>query len=79
MSELVSIVIQDEVIFSKIYPFLSCEDICDLLVTTTVVREAVGSHQPWKFDEVFQASLASNRPAGQPPTFANPVYGSGEW
>ncbi len=79
MSTLVSVVIQDEVIFSKLFPFFDYGDVMSMTETSPVVKEAVFNHEFWKFDDKFRASLASSRPAGQPPKFDNPVYGSGKW
>ena len=69
MSELVSVVIEDEVIFSKLFPLFDYGDIARLLETAPVVKEALCEHggKAWKFDDKFRASLASSRPAGQPP------------
>ncbi len=79
MSTLVSTVIQDEVVWSKLFPFFDYGDIFSLTETSPVVKEAVCSHERWKFGDKFRASLASSRPAGQPPVFTNPIYGSGKW
>ena len=81
MSTLISVGFQDEVSFSKLFPFFDYGDIARLLETAPVVTEALCEHggKAWKFDDEFRASLASSRPAGQPPVFTNPIYGSGKW